>query len=263
MKKIKAFFFDVDGTLYSHRLHEFSASTMKTLQILKDQGYKIGIATSRCRFEMDNLPEFYRTFPFDAKVFDGGALVMEDDHILAEHPMDPSDMQKVVQFTNERGLALRYSTFDNDYIAHHCNADVLDRFFKLYLNMPNVKEYEAQDKVYNLIVYNEKEEQIEELEQTLTNSSIIVHTSFALEVTRKGIEKSKGIAAICEKWGLSLDEVACFGDGANDVAMVQAAGLGVAMANGHPSVRAAADEICGHVDEDGIYRFCKEKGFLD
>lgn len=263
MKKIKAFFFDVDGTLYSHRLHEFPQSTIKTLNRLKEKGYKIGIATSRCRYEMENLPSFFRDFDFDAKIIDGGALVMVDDQVLVEHPMDPVDMKKIVDFTKERGLALRYSTFDNDYIAHHCNADVLDRFFKLYLNMPNVKEYEDTDKVYNLIVYNEKEEQISELEQLLSNSSIIVHTSFALELTRKGIEKSKGIQAILNQWGLSFDEVACFGDGANDEAMVKACGLGVAMGNGHIKVKEAADEICGHVDEDGIYRFCKEKGFLD
>ena len=262
MKKIKAFFFDVDGTLYSHRFHEFPQSTIETLHRLKEQGYKIGIATSRCRFEMANLPSFFRNFHFDAQVFDGGALVMVDDHILVQHPMNVEDMKKIVQFTEEKGLALRYSTFDQDYIAHHCNADILDRFFKLYLNMPSVKAYEESDQVYNLIVYNEKEEQIQELADITPNSSIIVHTSFALEVTRKGIEKSKGIQAICDQWGLSLDEVACFGDGANDVAMVKAAGLGVAMANGHPSVKEAADEICGHVDEDGISRFCKEKGFI-
>ncbi|MEG1732136.1 MAG: HAD hydrolase family protein, partial [Longicatena sp.] len=56
MKNTKAIFFDVDSTIYSHRIHDFPTSTKETLQTLKANGYKIGIATSRCRYEMKNLP---------------------------------------------------------------------------------------------------------------------------------------------------------------------------------------------------------------
>ena len=76
MKHIKALFFDVDNTLYTHRIHDFPATTRQTLNRLKENGYRIGIATSRCRYEVRNLPAFFRDFAFDAAIFDGGALIM-------------------------------------------------------------------------------------------------------------------------------------------------------------------------------------------
>lgn len=258
---IKAMFFDVDGTLYTHRIHDFPQSTKDTLYKLKENGYKIGIATSRCRYEVSSLPKFFREFPFDAKIFDGGALVMSQNEILEESPIDQEDLRKLIQYTKLNNIPLRYSTFDNDYIAHCATVDVLDQFFKLYLNMPNVKPYEGE-KVYNIIVYTNKLEQSDEIQNLLTNSSIIAHTPYALEITAKGIEKSKGIEHLCNRWNITLDEIACFGDGANDAQMLKNAGLGVAMGNAFKPAKDAADKICGNIDEDGIYHFCKEQKFI-
>ncbi len=258
---IKAMFFDVDGTLYTHRIHDFPKSTKDTLYKLKENGYKVGIATSRCRYEVSSLPKFFREFPFDAQIFDGGALVMNQDEILEESPMNQDDLLKLIQYTKENNIPLRYSTFDDDYIAHCATPNVLDQFFKLYLNMPNVKPYE-NEKVYNVIVYTNKVEQLDEIKDLLNDSSIIAHTPYALEITAKGIEKSKGIEHLCNKWNMSLNEIACFGDGANDAQMLKNAGLGVAMGNAFETAKASADMVCGTVDEDGIYHFCKEQKFI-
>ena len=53
-----------------------------------------------------------------------------------------------------------------------------------------------------------------------------------------------------------------FGDGNNDIEMLQAVGAGVAMENASPELKAVATEICGHVAEDGIYHYCLEHGFI-
>lgn len=86
MKHIKALFFDVDNTLYTHRIHDFPATTRQTLNRLKENGYRIGIATSRCRYEVRNLPAFFRDFAFDAAIFDGGALIMAKRRLSPAFP---------------------------------------------------------------------------------------------------------------------------------------------------------------------------------
>ncbi|MEG0470263.1 MAG: HAD hydrolase family protein, partial [Longicatena sp.] len=53
MKQIKAIFFDVDSTMYSHQNHDLPESTKQALMKLKEKGYKIAVATSRCRCELD------------------------------------------------------------------------------------------------------------------------------------------------------------------------------------------------------------------
>ena len=65
-----------------------------------------------------------------------------------------------------------------------------------------------------------------------------------------------------EHFNLSVEESIAFGDGGNDVDMLLAAGIGVAMGNASDKVKAAADEVCGSVEEDGVYHYLKNKGLI-
>lgn len=257
MKHIKAIFFDVDSTLYTHLTHDFPDSTKEALIQLKQNGYKIGIATSRCQFELKNLPSFFREFEFDAKIVDGGALVLEHDTIIAKSPLDPQQVRELITYCDERDIAMRYSTFDNDYFNRPCDASIRDQFFKLYLNMPNVKPYEGEE-VYNMLAYVTKHEDNEELFRRLHNCSIVEHSGMAREITSKGIDKSIGVKALAQHWGIEMKDIVCFGDGANDVFMLQEAGCGIAMGNGSQKAKDVANYVCGHIDEDGLYNICKE-----
>ena len=149
MKHIKALFFDVDNTLYTHRIHDFPATTRQTLNRLKENGYRIGIATSRCRYEVRNLPAFFRDFAFDAAIFDGGALIMGKEETVTSFPLLQEQVERLIRYCEQRHIPVRYSTFDNDCLTTPCPHNIRDEFFKLYLNMPVVKPYE-QETVFNL-----------------------------------------------------------------------------------------------------------------
>ena len=84
----------------------------------------------------------------------------------------------------------------------------------------------------------------------------------AVDIIPDGSGKGNAIKKVVEHLGLSLDEAIAFGDGGNDADMLLAAGVGVAMGNAADSVKAVADEVCGSVDEDGIYYYLKEKGLI-
>ena len=73
-----------------------------------------------------------------------------------------------------------------------------------------------------------------------------------LELSHAKAGKHSGVRFIAEHLGLSPAQIAAFGDGDNDVEMLQYAGCGVAMANAAPSCLAAADRITGHYDQDGV-----------
>ncbi len=72
-----------------------------------------------------------------------------------------------------------------------------------------------------------------------------------LEVTAPGIDKASGVAVACAALGLSPAELAAIGDAENDVAMLRAAGVGIAMGNATPAVLAAADRVTGTNARDG------------
>ncbi|MGH2872426.1 MAG: HAD-IIB family hydrolase [Solirubrobacteraceae bacterium] len=81
------------------------------------------------------------------------------------------------------------------------------------------------------------------------------HSSSAdglLEICAAGVSKASALARVCERRGIVADEVVAFGDMPNDLPMLAWAGHSVAVANAHPDVRAAADEVTASNDESGV-----------
>ena len=89
-------------------------------------------------------------------------------------------------------------------------------------------------------------------------SSAVVNN---VEINDKNAHKGNAIRQLAQHLGLAMSQVLAFGDGSNDITMLQEAGIGVCMENGLDSVKAVADYITDSCDEDGvakaIYRFCK------
>ncbi len=88
--------------------------------------------------------------------------------------------------------------------------------------------------------------------------TVVQTAAFYLEVIPRVINKGQGIHDICRTLEISPAEVIAFGDAANDIPMLQAAGVGVAMGNAAEAVKAAADRITLSNNEDGIAAALKE-----
>ncbi len=83
-------------------------------------------------------------------------------------------------------------------------------------------------------------------------------------LAKKHSNGGKGIAidGMLDFYHLSKEEAMAFGDGNNDIEMLQAVGHGIAMQNASEELKSVADEVCGDVAEDGIYFYCKEHGLI-
>ena len=75
---------------------------------------------------------------------------------------------------------------------------------------------------------------------------------YMLEIGNPEVTKGSGLAFVAERLGLALDRVVAFGDGENDVELLEAAGFGVAVEGGHPRLRAIADTTCLGPAEEGV-----------
>lgn len=72
------------------------------------------------------------------------------------------------------------------------------------------------------------------------------------KITKSSATKENALAELCRASGLSLAEIAAFGDDTPDIGMLRLCGLGVAMGNAVPAVKEAADVVIGTNDGDGI-----------
>ena len=84
----------------------------------------------------------------------------------------------------------------------------------------------------------------------------------AADIIPAGGSKGIGIKKILEYYQIAPYEAMAFGDGNNDIEMIQTVGNGIAMANASSELKAAACDICGHAAEDGIYYYLKDRGLI-
>ena len=80
------------------------------------------------------------------------------------------------------------------------------------------------------------------------------------DLVAKGIDKSTGITLLCQHLNLDPRDTMSFGDGINDLEMLQAAGIGVAMGQGRDEIKAIADYVSDSVEKDGIVSALKAFG---
>ena len=82
---------------------------------------------------------------------------------------------------------------------------------------------------------------------------VLAEWNGGLFISAKGITKATALETLAKMLNCSLDEMVAFGDSENDVEMLSAVGLGIAMGNGEDVTKASAKDICLPVTEDGFY----------
>lgn len=74
----------------------------------------------------------------------------------------------------------------------------------------------------------------------------------SIDVILPGCHKASGLKRLAERWGITPEQCAAFGDGGNDIEMLQYCGCSFAVSNASPEAKAAAKHICPSNEEDGV-----------
>jgi Cof subfamily protein (haloacid dehalogenase superfamily) len=84
---------------------------------------------------------------------------------------------------------------------------------------------------------------------------------YLLEIGNPAVTKGTGIAFVADRLGISLDRVVSFGDGENDIELIEEAGYGIAVEDANPLLLERADWICPSANEEGVATVID--GYLD
>ncbi len=79
-----------------------------------------------------------------------------------------------------------------------------------------------------------------------------------LEVTKKGTSKGNALIQLCKIENLTLDETIAFGDGGNDISLLEASGIGIAMGNSMSQLKEKADFVCDSNKNEGLAKFVEQ-----
>ena len=120
---IKAVFFDIDGTLLSHKTNSVPASAVRALEELREKGILTFLATGR------HLPELKKLRPLDGLHFDGfvtlnGQYCCNEQGVIYHCPIDPRDIATLLNSLKENPHPCilvekdqMYINFHNDHVA--------------------------------------------------------------------------------------------------------------------------------------------------
>lgn len=247
---IKAIFFDVDGTLLSHNTKQVPQSTKTALKQLKEQNIKIFMATGRHNLELDNLP--LEDLKFDGYVLLNGQINIDyKGKLISQQTISKRDTETLVGKFIQKDIAILFIEKEQFYI------NMVDESVKaaqeaISSPYPTIGEYRGNP-ICQCCIYATKE-QAEEFIKDLPDCKISQWNPYAYDILSKEGGKTTGIESILKYYGITREEIMAFGDGENDMDMLQYAKIGVAMGNAENKVKEAADYVTDTVDQDGIYK---------
>lgn len=250
MKKIKAVFFDIDGTLVSFATHRVPQSAVDALAALRANGVKTFIATGRMPAMLGVVSEL----PFDGYVtYNGAHCATADWTQVYANPLDRSDLLSLAARLEHDRFPVAFMQ-RHEMTANRVNDRVREAHALIDTPVPRIEDPRRtiEEDVFQLCVYVDPEKDREIIPQVMPNSETNRWTHLFADINRRGNRKSTGIDRMIAHFGIGIDETMAFGDGGNDIAMLRHAGIGVAMGNAGDGVKASARHVTDTVDNDGI-----------
>lgn len=253
MSSVKIAFFDIDGTMIDMERKKMTPLMLETLQRLKENHIHICIATGRSPMA---LPHF--DVEFDTFLTFNGSYCYNDKETIFSNPIPSEDIQTIIKNAAAIHRPLCLSTKDR-LAANGTDQDLSDYFDIAKLPVPIVDDFDdvAKEQIYQIMVGCRKPE-YSLLVKDAENAKIAAWWDRAADIIPANGGKGIAVEQILKYYHLDKSESIAFGDGNNDIEMLQAVGTGVAMENASEQIKKVADDFCGHVAEDGIYHYCVE-----
>lgn len=261
---IKIVVTDLDGTLMAPDHMTVTERTKRALYTAHKNGVKIAIATGRTLSVIDNVTD---QIPFvDYVIYSNGAVVYDrknDTNIYTDFiPKDAAE--KIVDFFEK--YPVYYDVFQNggqhaqaDKSQHFVNAGLPEEFLEDYRSRltlhDNLSEFVKSNDVEKINLFYFGGEYHDEIKDFLYAIDNIDRTSPILgdiEMTGKGVNKGKALRGLCDKLGITADEVMAFGDEDNDIEMLKFAKFGFAMENASDICKKDAKMIAPSNADDGV-----------
>lgn len=254
-----AVFFDIDGTLVSFKTHRMPESTVETLEELRKKGIKLFVASGRHITSINNLGEWKP----DGYVTVNGGMCWIDGKLIYEHYIAQPDIISLIDYLeNEESFPCVF-VLKNELCMNFGN-ELTDKVFGM-LNFAKPRicnlRHAENEKVYQILAFFDPEQEKRAM-CAMPNSEPTRWTSFFADIIPAGSSKWTGIEKILEYSGIDRSETMAFGDGGNDIDMLQNAATGVAMGNADNRVKEIADYITDTVENEGIKKAFRHFGII-
>lgn len=258
----KALFFDIDGTLIDgkHGVRTVYPEVIEQLVRIREMGHKLVVATGRPKIMLKGeLPDI----GFAGYVMANGGHVEMEGQTVYEERMGYEPARAAADLLEDMGVEYTIDTPHHVYIRPEYQG--LRAFFSHH---PEIFTFAfereaALARAIKLEAYPSDAQRIDIRNRVAKDIGPSVFcgdngTGMTFEMYAPTLSKVNGIRQALRYFGIPREQSYAFGDGDNDLAMIGYCGMGVAMGNATPAVKAGADMVCGAINEGGLAQALRE-----
>lgn len=244
----KIVFFDVDGTITNHEDGSIPVSTKEAIKTLKSKGIKVVAATGRPLSMCKELQEL----GIDTFITANGGYVKHNQEVIYKVPMAKNIIQEVIEFAKlqNNGLSFYTEEFSMNGVL---NPEILSALKEtLSLNeYPETNHLLHKQEVFLLCLFA-NDETVGKYMHKFPHLIFRRWHPFVLNVLKEDVSKGLAILKTLEFFGINKSDAIAFGDGENDIDMLELVGIGIAMGNANESLKSVANFVTKKSSEDGI-----------
>lgn len=251
---------DLDGTL-TNNAKIVTPFTRDVLLRAQNCGCTIVLASGRPTYGIEPVAECLELEKRGGYIlsYNGGNIVdWKSKEMLYEKALSPDCLQPIYDYAKEHNYALLgykgkdivTESPDDQYVMEESRINKMN--IRKVDNLLNV----IDKRPAKLLITGNPSDMLkaeEELGKILGNRMEVFRSApFFIELVPNGIDKAQSLRRLLTKINLTPADMIAFGDGYNDLSMLRLAGMGVAMANAAPELRAEANHVTLSNEEDGV-----------
>ncbi len=247
---------DIDGTIFIPE-KEFTQGVKNCISRLNTAGIKVVLVTGRMNAAAARIA---KDLGLDTPVVSyQGGLVVENGKTLYERYLTEDQTARILDWAKEENIHINlynddilYSEVEDYEVQRYCNNLHTEHTVKKFCEI-------KKDKINKLLAIDySNPDRItryeKELQGIFPDLYIVKSTPYFLEFSNPEASKKCAVEFLQHYWGLKKDEILTIGDQNNDIALLQAGGIKVAMGNATDELKEIADYITDSVYEDGFVR---------
>ena len=256
---------DIDGTLTtSDKI--ITKETKEAVIRLQENGIKVIIASGRSEYGFRHIVDELEFVKFGSYVmsFNGGRIInCATGEIVYDNPLALTYLPEIYEAAVQNNLGI--IGYENDCLISGNGIDKYQEYdaWACKMKLKEVENFPVYfKKPFNKCLLTGEPEHLREVLDNVRKRfegrlNIFLSEEFFVEVLPDNVHKAAAIESFIHKLGVDRKELICIGDGANDITMIEYAGMGVAMANSNPLLIDKADYITDSNDNNGVLKAIK------
>lgn len=248
--------FDLDMTLLDHQDYRITPSALEAVERLRTD-HRIVLASGR---DMDSAysRQFRDEIRPDGIIHLNGTKVTAGDERIYDHFMKPELVEALLAFARQNGLSVGATIDGIDYYTSPDTVREHDRKRWGEMNRRFGDPSQLLCRPVRTLAYIGGEEGVLLMEKAFPGVKFPMFAGkVGADVVEQEASKAEGLKRLCDFWGISMENTAAFGDSMNDLEIIQASAVGIAVGNAIPALKEAADYVTAPIREDGVLRACQ------